>query len=94
MLRLKSILRDHIVHRIGDGMSTSLWFDNWHPICPLSDFINKRRIFRAGLSLEARVADVIQNGVWNWPNYLTELFDGLSVIPPPLLYEGKKDKVL
>nr|GEZ72021.1 hypothetical protein [Tanacetum cinerariifolium] len=54
ILRYRSILRSHIVHRIGNGLYTSLWFDNWHAICPLSDFISKRKIYYSGLSLDCK----------------------------------------
>nr|GEV06483.1 putative reverse transcriptase domain-containing protein [Tanacetum cinerariifolium] len=62
ILRYRSVLRSHIVHRIGNGLDTSLWFDNWHAICPLSDFILKRKIHCSGLSLDCKVANVIVNG--------------------------------
>nr|GEU71745.1 hypothetical protein [Tanacetum cinerariifolium] len=93
ILRYRSILRSHIVHRIGNGLDTSLWFDNWHAICPLSEFISKRKIYYSGLSLDCKVANVIDNGVWKWPRDLSMEFDGLNAIEPPCLTEGKKDKV-
>ncbi|GJU35720.1 RNA-directed DNA polymerase, eukaryota, reverse transcriptase zinc-binding domain protein, partial [Tanacetum coccineum] len=93
ILRYRGKLRRHIVHRIGDGLSTSLWYDSWHAICPLSDFISKRKIYYSGLSLDCNVANVIENGKWKWPSVLSEEFDGLNAIEPPLLIEGKKDKV-
>nr|GEZ64061.1 hypothetical protein [Tanacetum cinerariifolium] len=67
ILRYRSVLRSHIVHRIGNGLDTSLWFDNWHDICPLSDFISKRKVHCSGLSLDCKVANVIVNGMWKWP---------------------------
>nr|GFA68738.1 RNA-directed DNA polymerase, eukaryota, reverse transcriptase zinc-binding domain protein [Tanacetum cinerariifolium] len=79
--------------RIGNGLDTSLWFDNWHAICPLSEFISKRKIYYSGLSLDCKVANVIDNGVWKWPRDLSMEFDGLNAIEPPCLIEGKKDKV-
>nr|GFB24883.1 hypothetical protein [Tanacetum cinerariifolium] len=78
---------------IGDGKNTSLWFDNWHAICPLSDFISKRKIFASGLSLGCKVADVIRNGAWEWPGSISNSFDVLSVIPPPVLVHDKFDVV-
>nr|GEX43738.1 hypothetical protein [Tanacetum cinerariifolium] len=94
ILRYRSILRSHIVHGIGNGLDTSLLFDNWHAICPLSEFISKRKIYYSGLSLDCKVANVIDNGVWKWPRGLSMEFDGLNAIEPPCLTEGKKDKVL
>ncbi|GKC48645.1 RNA-directed DNA polymerase, eukaryota, reverse transcriptase zinc-binding domain protein [Tanacetum coccineum] len=32
--------------------------------------------------------------MWKWPSVLSEEFDGINSIEPPLLIEGKKDKVL
>nr|GFA60769.1 hypothetical protein [Tanacetum cinerariifolium] len=79
--------------RIGDGKNTSLWFDNWHAICPLCDFISKRKIFASSLSLGCKVADVIRNGAWEWPGSISNSFDALSVIPPPVLVHDKFDVV-
>ncbi|GKB63682.1 hypothetical protein Tco_0919868 [Tanacetum coccineum] len=81
-------------HNIGDEKSTSLWFDNWHAICPLSNFISKKRIDSSGLSLGSKVADVIKNGVWDWPMEITKTFDALTIISPPCLVKGKHDKVV
>ncbi|GJV81463.1 RNA-directed DNA polymerase, eukaryota, reverse transcriptase zinc-binding domain protein [Tanacetum coccineum] len=93
LLRHRWTFRSHIFHKIGDGMNSSLWFDNWHAICPLSDFVSKRKIFASGLPLSCKVADVINNGAWVWPEVLTNSFDALSIIPPPLLVQGKPDVV-
>ncbi|GJR99878.1 hypothetical protein Tco_0316387 [Tanacetum coccineum] len=54
----------------GDGAATSLWFDKWCDLGPLSNFISSRDIFRAGLTRTTRVRDVIQDGVWSWPQEL------------------------
>nr|GEV44857.1 reverse transcriptase domain-containing protein [Tanacetum cinerariifolium] len=64
ILRVRGLIRDHIVSEIGDGKGTSLWFDNWHPICTLSSFITKRKIHYSGLSLKAKIADILtsENG--------------------------------
>ncbi|GKA84664.1 putative reverse transcriptase domain-containing protein [Tanacetum coccineum] len=94
ILKTRGRIRDHIFHRIGDGSITSLWFDNWHPICPLSDFISKRKIHYAGFSLSAKVLDVIVNGSWKWPVCLANEFEGLLVIDPPPIINGKLDKIL
>ncbi|GJV05062.1 putative reverse transcriptase domain-containing protein [Tanacetum coccineum] len=77
ILKVRGRIRDHIIHRIGDGRNTSLWFDNWYAICPLSDFISKRNIHNTGLTLNAKVSEVIVNGSWIWPDCLTSEFDGL-----------------
>ncbi|GJW69599.1 hypothetical protein Tco_0126516 [Tanacetum coccineum] len=94
ILKIKGLIRDHIIHRIGDGMNTSLWFDNWHPICPLSNFISSSKIYYAGLSLKTNVADVVDNRRWIWPKSLSNEFDGITAIDPLTLINGKNDKIL
>ncbi|GKE78703.1 hypothetical protein Tco_1544823, partial [Tanacetum coccineum] len=42
----------------GDGTATSLWFDKWCELGPLSNSISSRDIFRAGLTLTSKVRDV------------------------------------
>ncbi|GJU47765.1 putative reverse transcriptase domain-containing protein [Tanacetum coccineum] len=93
ILKVRGLLRDHIVSKIGDGKGTSLWFDNWYPICPLSNFISKRKIHYFGLSLKTKIGDVIDRGKWNWPKVLCDEFDGLLFINPPILSEDRIDKI-
>nr|GEZ84508.1 RNA-directed DNA polymerase, eukaryota, reverse transcriptase zinc-binding domain protein [Tanacetum cinerariifolium] len=92
ILEVRSLLREHIISRIGDGKDISLWFDNWNPICPLSSFIYKRNIHYSGLSLHSKMADVIDRGVWAWPKGLSDELDGLDVIEPFDLVEDRKYK--
>ncbi|GKG45732.1 hypothetical protein Tco_0498178, partial [Tanacetum coccineum] len=51
------------------------------------------RIATSGLSLYYKVADIISNGMWCWPDKLANRFDSLPVIPPPCIIVGKQDKV-
>ncbi|GJV25697.1 putative RNA-directed DNA polymerase [Tanacetum coccineum] len=93
LLRYRCVFRSHIYYKIGDGKNTSLWFDNWHTICPLSNFISKRNNFASGLSLGCKVADVIKKGAWDWPSIISNSFDALTVIPPPILVQDKPNVV-
>ncbi|GKA33637.1 hypothetical protein Tco_0720066 [Tanacetum coccineum] len=70
ILQLRPLIRDYIWYRIGDGASTSLWFDKWCDLSPLSNIITCRDWFRAGLNSSSKIQDVICNGAWAWPMYL------------------------
>nr|GEY17606.1 hypothetical protein [Tanacetum cinerariifolium] len=67
LLMCRDVLRMHFVHRIGDGSQTSVWFDNWLSLGPLSLFISKRDIYQAGLSLDCKVCDIVERGDRKWP---------------------------
>ncbi|GKE00043.1 RNA-directed DNA polymerase, eukaryota, reverse transcriptase zinc-binding domain protein [Tanacetum coccineum] len=64
LLQYKDVLRNHIVSRIGNGCDISMWFNNWCFLGPLCQFISKRDIFEAGLSLNCKVAYLVHNGEW------------------------------
>jgi hypothetical protein len=49
---------------IGDGMTTSLWFDNWHPHSPLANSYGERFIYDSGMRNNARVNVLISNSEW------------------------------
>ncbi|GJV05004.1 hypothetical protein Tco_1338573 [Tanacetum coccineum] len=71
---------------IGMGASASLWFDNWCFLSPLAECIPSRDWYRAGLISLSTVSDVIHNGVWNWPLFLSEKYPMLLTLPSPLLH--------
>lgn len=58
ILQLRAKVRLSFWWRIGDGLSTSLWFDNWHPRGPLNWVFLDVFIYNSGLSREASVADL------------------------------------
>ncbi|KAI3700166.1 hypothetical protein L2E82_44787 [Cichorium intybus] len=64
ILDMRDKIREYIVSQIGDGCSTSAWFDNWHPAGPLSNFLSVRDIHDAGFTPDTKVADLVLNGYW------------------------------
>ncbi|GKB44569.1 hypothetical protein Tco_0889511 [Tanacetum coccineum] len=48
----------------------------------------------SGLSMNSKIADVIDMGRWIWPKTLTDMFDGLLEIDPPSFDNGKANKVM
>ncbi|MFS7899786.1 putative RNA-directed DNA polymerase [Helianthus anomalus] len=68
ILEYRSSLRDHIIHKIGNGLTTSAWFDNWHPLGPLSTFLTHRNMCEGDFSRHSKVADLVSNGAWKWPH--------------------------
>nr|XP_043619792.1 uncharacterized protein LOC122591596 [Erigeron canadensis] len=66
ILSLRPLIRNFIWKNLGDGQDTSAWYDTWSDIGPLSNIIRLQDIRRAGLSLQAKVADINRNGEWIW----------------------------
>lgn len=94
IIQCRDILREHIVHKVGNGKNISVWFDNWHPSSPFSKFISYRDIYAKNMSLELKVADVMNLGVWKWPVGWEDKFPELIVHPPPVLISDCDDKIL
>ncbi|XP_031261055.1 uncharacterized protein LOC116119264 [Pistacia vera] len=67
-------LKKHVVVRVGDGKSTSLWHDTWHPLRPLHDIIASRIVYESRLSHQAKVSDVVVEGQWTWPTTIQKAF--------------------
>lgn len=92
ILQCREVVRDHIVIRIGDGKSSSVWFDNWSFIGPLCQIISKRDIFEVGLSLSCKVADIVKDGKWIWPEAWRTKFPFLFLLPASLIFHDIQDK--
>ena len=48
---------------IGDGRDTMLWRDHWLPQGPLCDLLPFRTLTSTGLPWDARVSDIIRDGL-------------------------------
>ena len=53
---LRSLTRQLISNRTGDGHSTSFWFDNWHLIGPMVKCSGCRIIIDFGLGRDTRLS--------------------------------------
>ncbi|GKA37663.1 putative reverse transcriptase domain-containing protein [Tanacetum coccineum] len=83
LLQLREQVRPFFWTQLGNGLNTSLWFDMWCSQSPLYRYLTPRDIAREGYNLQSKVADLMLNGVWNWPNaWLTKAPNlGLVVVP-------------
>ncbi|GJV20578.1 putative reverse transcriptase domain-containing protein [Tanacetum coccineum] len=66
LLQVRQLIRPYFWSKVGNGLTTFAWFDTWSSNGPLSNVISNRDIHRAGLSLNSKVADVLNhvNGAW------------------------------
>jgi hypothetical protein len=85
ILQSQEWCRGWFINRIGNGHSTSLWFDYWLPGGRrFIDSYPLRTLTATGLSWEARVADIIKEGKWEFPRGVTALhgqWDSISFHP-------------
>ncbi|GKB27728.1 hypothetical protein Tco_0867129 [Tanacetum coccineum] len=92
ILDLRRKYRPFIMHQIGNGKNVSVWYDKWDVEGPLCSMINKRAIYNARLSDNNTVADMIRDGVWQWPQEWISLFPMLCSIQCHVLQNDKCDK--
>ncbi|GJT31879.1 putative reverse transcriptase domain, reverse transcriptase zinc-binding domain protein [Tanacetum coccineum] len=91
LLQLKEFVRPYFWSSIGNGLKTSIWYDMWCPISPLSRFLTPRDITREGFSITSCVADLVSNGGWNWPQAWLLKAPNLVTIPAPNLVNARND---
>nr|GEX84452.1 hypothetical protein [Tanacetum cinerariifolium] len=85
ILQLFPLIREFIWYRIGDGLKASAWFDSWCHLGLISRIVSSRDIYRACYDLDAKVNELIVNGLWGWPNEWFSKYPLLCLITPPIL---------
>ncbi|KAL7197291.1 hypothetical protein ACSBR2_019886 [Camellia fascicularis] len=67
ILSLRKAIFPLILHKIGKGNATFLWYDNWHPVGSLWNKFGARIMYDSGLQGEAKVSDIVSGDSWKWP---------------------------
>ncbi|KAJ0469052.1 putative reverse transcriptase zinc-binding domain-containing protein [Helianthus annuus] len=93
-LQVRPVVRQFFWTKIGNGESTSLWYDKWCEACPLSRYVSPRQISREGLSIYSKVADVVSVNEWRWPEAWRDLFPILFRLEPIQLQSNKADLIV
>ncbi|KAK1414735.1 hypothetical protein QVD17_30486 [Tagetes erecta] len=91
ILQVRELIRPYIHQKIGDGKNTFIWSDNWCEYSPLSSFITKRDIYRAGFSTSDKVDELVNDRNWRWPAAWYDLFPVLINIPVPVICNNRRD---
>ena len=74
ILQIREECRGWFTSNIGNGFSTSLWYDYWLPGGKrLLDLFPLQRLTSTGLSWNAKAKDIIHEHCWNFPANLQEL---------------------
>ncbi|XP_024990498.1 uncharacterized protein LOC112524776 [Cynara cardunculus var. scolymus] len=94
ILGMREKIRDFIVSQIGDGASTSTWYDNWHPAGPLYRHISSHSILNSNISLSASVRDIVFQGNWTSPLLRDNSNPSICVSPLPVLSPTTPDQLL
>ncbi|GKE17820.1 hypothetical protein Tco_1425397 [Tanacetum coccineum] len=65
----------------------------WCSICLLIRYLSPRDITREGYTLQARVADLLVNGAWNWPQAWLSKAPNIGTIAAPNLSDTLHDQL-
>ncbi|XP_058192103.1 uncharacterized protein LOC131309495 [Rhododendron vialii] len=83
LLNLRPLVQPYFLNVLGDGQSTSLWYDNWHPLGLLIVKFSPKIAFDSGISKDATVSHILQNSICFFPITQTlELNEVRGTLPP------------
>ncbi|GKD78093.1 hypothetical protein Tco_1340714 [Tanacetum coccineum] len=91
MLSRRDKIRQHVYCKIGNGKNTFMWHDKWNDEGLISNMISMETVIEAGLDRNMKVADMVKQGVWQWPANWHNDIPVVNTISVPRLNK-RKDK--
>ncbi|XP_071727851.1 uncharacterized protein [Rutidosis leptorrhynchoides] len=92
LLNIRDLIKNHIVHKIGNEECTSVWYDIWCDQGRLVDVISRRNIVREGFNGNEKLCDFVVDGKLNWPSSWLAEYQSIQNIEAPSLF-AKHDEV-
>ncbi|XP_071713097.1 uncharacterized protein [Rutidosis leptorrhynchoides] len=82
---IRDIIHAHVVHKIGNGTTTNVWFDRWHPNGTIAEIVSRRNILSEGYSFNEKVCDIVHGFNFTWPNAWYSEFNAIQDVAPLIL---------
>ena len=79
--------------KIENGKETSVWYDKWCEIGPLSQLLTRRDLYDVRFDANSIVADMVYDNQWVWSNELSNRFPEITNIPIPN-FTNDRDKAI
>ncbi|GJX41721.1 putative RNA-directed DNA polymerase [Tanacetum coccineum] len=92
LLQIREVVKPFFWKILGNGKSTSLWFDRWNVQSPLIQYITPREITHEGYNLKTCVVDMVTNEGWKWPHAWLLKAPNINLIPVPNLVDDRLDE--
>ncbi|XP_022004240.1 uncharacterized protein LOC110901761 [Helianthus annuus] len=74
-------------------MATFAWYDKWSHADPIGSFITPRMFQQAGFCINTKLAEVVNDGQWLWPEAWLDTYPALANMQIPSLTPNKKDTI-
>ncbi|GJY75851.1 hypothetical protein Tco_0480967 [Tanacetum coccineum] len=94
LLEIRDKIADRMQYEIGDGSKVYLWYDEWHSSGLLINQVTNRDLYDARIPKMISIAEMIKEGVSNWPNdWDSNVFEFMKLRIPNIT-NGVNDKVM
>nr|GEW89660.1 hypothetical protein [Tanacetum cinerariifolium] len=91
LLQIRELVKPFFWTKLGNGKSTSIWFDRWNLQCPLIQYLTPRDINSEGYNMQSCVADLISSEGWQWPHSWLLKAPNLGLLSAPSLVDTQMD---
>nr|GEX79517.1 hypothetical protein [Tanacetum cinerariifolium] len=91
ILQIRERVKPFLWSKLGNGKSTSIWYDRWCPQSPINQYLSPRVNANEGYNLKNCVANLISHGGWSWPLAWLRKAPNLGIVPVATLEDSRLD---
>nr|GEV57413.1 RNA-directed DNA polymerase, eukaryota, reverse transcriptase zinc-binding domain protein [Tanacetum cinerariifolium] len=92
LLEIRDEISKHVWYKLGDGMKTSLWYDNLCEMGPLCKIISTRSIYSARLTRDMVVVDMVfKRHIHTLHNFLADVMNPDNLLPLAYSFKDRVD---
>lgn len=92
LLKMRNTIFPWITVRVGNGLNTRFWSDNWTPFGDLANYLSATKTSHLGIPWKASLASRYVDGAWNFPPARSENQVNLATYLTTLELQDQEDE--